>query len=104
MVGLVQYPDTIRITREGSSVMDDNGDWITNDGETLEFICRFVPNGSGKSIRLADGTDYVYGYKIAFPLGTTDIRVRDNYERVGTDYKGNILQFEIGQLHSVAWV
>lgn len=105
MVGLVQYPDTIRITREGSSVQDPNtGDWITTDGETLEFACRFVPNGSGKSIRLSDGTDYVYGYKIAFPFGTTDVRVRDNYERVGTDYKGNILQFEIGQLHSVAWV
>lgn len=101
---VIQYPDTIVITREGSSVMDDNGDWITTDGETLEFACRFVPNGSGKSIRLADGTDYVYGYKIAFPFGTNDIRVRDNYERLGTDYNGVILQFEIGQLHSVAWV
>lgn len=102
---VVQYPDKIRITREGGSVQDpDTGDWITTDGETLEFECRFVPNGAGKNIRLADGTDYVYGYKIAFPFGTTDIRVKDNYERVGTDYAGVILQFEIGQLHSVAWV
>lgn len=104
---VVQYPDKIIITRKsgGDSYQDKNLNWVINDViEIIELDCRFVPNGSGKQIKLADGSDYTYGYRIAFPIGTTNIQVMDDYERVGTSYKGIIQQFEIGQLHSVAWV
>lgn len=98
-----QYPDTIIITRSiGGSIQDEDGNWTTTPDEVLEFKCRFVPNGAGKAVTLQDGTNYTYSYKVAFPLGTTDIRVHDKYTRKGID--GTIKQFEVGQLHSVAWV
>lgn len=99
---VVQYPDTIVITREGGSVQDENGNWITTDGETLEFECRFVPNGSGKSVSLMDGTNYTYHYQVAFPKGTTNVKPQDIYKR--GDEEGIIKRFEIGQLHSIAWI
>lgn len=99
---VIQYPDTIVITREGSSSLDGNGNWITTPSETITLKCRFVPNRQSQSIALADGTNYTYHYQVAFPLGTTNVRPHDNYER-GNE-KGIIQRFEIGQLHSVAWI
>lgn len=97
-----QYPDTIVITRNGSSVMDDNGNWITTPNEVIELQCRFVPNLQARKVATADGTDYTYHYQIAFPLGTTNVRPHDNYAR-GNE-TGIIMRFEVGQLHSIAWV
>lgn len=99
---VVQYPDTIVITREGSSSQNENGDWITTNGETITLKCRFVPNLQARSVALADGTNYVYHYQVAFPKGTTNVRPHDNYAR-GNE-KGIIQRFEVGQLHSVAWI
>lgn len=97
-----QYPDTIVITREGESVMDNDGNWITSPSETITLKCRFVPNLQASKISLPDGVEFVYHYQIAFPKGTTNIRPQDVYAR--GDEKGIIQRFEIGQLHSVAWV
>lgn len=99
---VVQYPDTIVITREGSSVQDENGNWITTDGETITLKCRFVPNLQVRTVTLMDGTNYVYHYQVAFPKGTTNVKPQDVYKRA--DEEGIIKRFEIGQLHSVAWI
>lgn len=99
---IVQYPDEIVITREGNSYRDDNGNWVTTPSEVITLMCRFVPNGAGKTIKLPDGTDYVFNYRIAFPYGTTNVRPQDIYQR-GSE-EGVIKRFEVGQLHSVAWV
>ena len=99
---VIQYPDTIVITREGSSEMDENGNWITTEGETITLKCRFVPNLQARTIKTMDGQDFSYHYQIAFPKGTVNVRARDNYAR-GNE-TGVIVRFEIGQLHSVAWV
>lgn len=99
---VVQYPDTIVIVREGSSVLDENGNWITTDGETITLECRFVPNLQVRTVTLMDGTNYVYHYQVAFPKGTTNVKPQDIYKR--GDEEGIIKRFEIGQLHSVAWI
>lgn len=99
---VVQYPDTIVITRNGGSTQDADGNWIETQGETITLKCRFVPNGSGKQIKVADGSNFTYGYRIAFPFGTTNVREMDTFKR--GDEVGTIMRFEIGQLHSVAWV
>lgn len=101
---VVQYPDTIVITREGSSVQDENGNWITTDGETITLECRFVPNGAGKSVSLMDGTNYVYHYQVAFPKGTDGILEQDEFLYVETGEEGVIKRFKKGQLHSIAWI
>lgn len=97
-----QYPDTIVITRAGGSVQDENGNWITTESEVITLRCRFVPNGSGKSVSLMDGTNYIYHYQVAFPKGTTNVRQQDIYKR--GDEEGVIKRFEPGQLHSIAWI
>lgn len=99
---VIQYPDTIVITREGGSTQDADGNWITTEGETIILKCRFVPNRQSQTVKTADGQDFIYHYQIAFPVGTTNIKVRDTFTR--NDISGIILQFEVGQLHSVAWV
>lgn len=99
---VVQYPDEIVITRAGGSVQDENGNWVTTPSEEITIPCRFVPNGAGKSVALADGTNYVFTYRIAFPVGTENVKEQDVYTR-GSE-TGIIKRFEIGQLHSVAWV
>lgn len=99
---VVQYPDTIVITREGSSVQDENGNWITTDGETITLKCRFVPNLQVRTVTLMDGTNYTYHYQVAFPKGTTNVKPQDIYKR--GDEEGIIKRFEVGQLHSIAWI
>lgn len=97
-----QYPDEIVITRAGESIQDENGNWITTESEVITLRCRFVPNGSGKSVSLMDGTNYIYHYQVAFPKGTTNVRQQDIYKR--GDEEGVIKRFEPGQLHSIAWI
>lgn len=97
-----QYPDTIVITRAGESVQDENGNWITTDGEVITLKCRFVPNLQARTIKTMDGQEFTYHYQVAFPRGTTNVRPRDIYTR-GNE-QGVIVRFEVGQLHSVAWI
>lgn len=104
MVRPIQYPDTILIERFIQGYQDANGNWIEGTATTKEYKCRFVPNSKGRIIATADGGNYAFNYQIALPLGTTDIKVGDSFKRIGTDLEGTIMQFEIGQLHSVAWV
>lgn len=104
MVTPIQYIDTIVITRNGGSVQDNDGNWIETQSETLEFKCRFIPNGSGKSVSLIDGTNYIFAYRIAFPIGTNGILPQDKFTYVQTGEEGVIKRFKKGQLHSVAWV
>lgn len=93
---ITQYPDLITLTRE-TTTQDDNGNMITSKVE-ITHPCRFVPNSKGRIIATADGGNYTFSYQIAFPFGITDVKVGDVCE------KGTIMQFEIGQLHSVGWI
>lgn len=97
-----QYPDEIVITRAGGSVQDENGNWITTESEVITLRCRFVPNLQSRTVKTADGQDFTYHYQIAFPKGTVNVRARDIYER-GSE-QGVIVRFEVGQLHSIAWI
>lgn len=99
---VVQYPDTIVIVREGGSVQDENGNWVTTPSETITLKCRFVPNLQVRTVALMDGTNYTYHYQVAFPKGTTNVRPQDIYKR--GDEEGVIKRFEVGQLHSIAWI
>lgn len=104
MVIPIQYPDTILIERFTQGYQDDEGNWIEGTATTKEYKCRFVPNSKGRIIATADGGNYAFNYQIALPFGTTDIKVGDTFKRAGTDLEGIIMQFEVGQLHSLAWV
>lgn len=104
MVRPIQYPDTILIERFTQGYQDNEGNWIEGVSITQEHKCRFVPNSKGRIIATADGGNYAFNYQIALPLSTTDIKVGDTFKRAGTDLEGIIMQFEVGQLHSLAWV
>lgn len=104
MVRPIQYPDTILIERFTQGYQDNEGNWIEGVKETKEYKCRFVPNSKGRIIATADGGNYAFNYQIALPLGANDIKVGDTFKRIGTDLEGTIMQFEAGQLHSLAWV
>lgn len=102
MVRVKQYPDTLYITRVTDGYQDAEGNWIDGFKEYLEFPCRFFPNTKGNIISTENGGNYYFRYQIALPKGTENIKVGDTYKR--GDKEGVIAQFEIGQLHSLAWV
>lgn len=93
---ITQYPDTITLKRV-TLEQDDNGN-MQEETKEITHKCRFVPNSKGHVISTADGGNYVFSYRVAFPFGVTDVQVGDICE------KGIITQFEVGQLHSVAWI
>lgn len=96
-----QYPDEIKIVNIIGGGQDENGDFIPPTQTTEYLKCRFVP--SGQSIKaLFDGKEYVVSYKIAFPLGSKPLIIGQKVFR--GDWELTVLNYEVGQLHSVAWV
>lgn len=106
---VIQYPDTIKLTILTESTYDPiTGKWSEPIEEVAEFNCRFVHSG-GKLLKLQDGSELSYNYKVAIPFGVIEnIPSLTNF--IGTDksgveiMKGQTIMFHIGQLHSVLWV
>lgn len=106
---VIQYPDTIKLTIITESIYDPiTGKWSDPIEEVVIIPCRFVPSG-GKLLKLQDGSELSYNYKVAIPFGAIEnIPSLTNF--VGTDksgvqiMQGQAIMFHIGQLHSVLWV
>lgn len=101
MVIPVQYPDVLKLIALSGGGQDEDGNWTEPTETEINLQCRFVPNGQGIKA-LFDGIEYIVKYKIAFPLGTQPLKIGDKIYRGESEFI--VLNFEQGQLHSVAWV
>ena len=104
-----QYPDTIKLTIITESIYDPiTGKWSDSIEEIFEFNCRFVPSG-GKLIKLQDGSELAYNYKVAIPKGSIDnIPSLTNFtgiDELGVEImQGQTIMYQNGFYHSVLWV
>jgi len=104
---VVQYPHTITATIVTESHQDNNGNWVPGGSTNRVITGRAEPNGSGRMVQLADGSQIVYNWVIYMPKGTTplpdgaEIVVTWNTQAVG---RGKVLRFSQGQLNSRLWL
>lgn len=90
-----QYPDTLTYTApEG----------------VVSLKCRFVPNLRNATIRRpTDGTEVVFTFNIAFPLGSPSMpsgAIIDGVDKDGYTLVDQqpLIQWHSGQLHNRGWV
>lgn len=109
MVRVIQYPDLIIIKNSNEPIYNpETGEWDEPILKDLELKCRFIPN-TNKSVRLQDGTEFVYSYVVAIPFNP-NLNIEDDLEFIGHDKsgieiaRGRTKMFHIGQLHSKLWV
>lgn len=104
---ITQYPHTVTFTFATGSVQDANGNWVAGGTETKAITGRAEPNGGGRLVQLADGSQVVYSWTVYMPKGTppvpdgTQVDVTWNGAFVG---KGKSLRFSQGQLNSRLWL
>lgn len=88
---------------------EENGGWTNGEpGEETELRCRAVPNGSGKQVQNKDGIATEYAFDLAFPHGIPEIPADTIITVIGLNdvilFKGRLIRFQKGQLHSRGWV
>lgn len=104
-----QYPDTIKLTIITESIYDPiTGNWSDPIEEVVIIPCRFVPSG-GKLLKLQDGSELAYNYKVAIPKGSiTNIPSLTNFigfDELGVEImRGQTIMYHNGFYHSVLWV
>lgn len=86
-----QYPDILEVV-----------------GTDRKYSCRFRPAKGSRFVRTMDGSDIIAKFEIAFPEGTDDLQegmIITGHDRsgkiIGGAYEVQLLNFHIGQLHSV---
>ena len=101
------YTDTLSTT----STQDANGNWIPGTPVvTLLSRCREEAEPRAREIQAADGKFYAYSSIIQLPKGTPVIAegIEVYVKTLSTDtrvrIRGQVLKFDIGQLHSRIWV
>lgn len=102
-----QYPYILQVQSGEKPVQDENGNWV--GGQTTWInLCRCRDeNGSGKPLKMADGTSVVYSFLIQMPNGVealkagTLVRVVDGSQ---IREQGAVLYSRKDQLHSRAWI
>jgi hypothetical protein len=107
-----QYPHFLFIVNKFDSVQDSEGNF-TNDGYCVKMhaVCREETNGKGATVNGTDGRAMVYAAKIFMPPTTpritegTEIFISQTNDKNGiVRIKGQVLKFDVGQLHCRIWV
>jgi len=107
-----QYPHFLFVKVATSSTQDGEGNWTNPSvGWLFHSVCREQPNGKGFTVNGTDGKAFIFASTIHLPL--TALRIKEGVEVLisesndATGYcriKGQVLKFEVGQLHNRLWV
>ena len=105
-----QYPHHLFAVDSGESVQDENGNWVDAPGGYVYVgACREESDGRGTLVA-AGGTFHRFSSLIQLPRGSakvetgTSVMVSDNSDGSGERIRGEVLKFDVGQLHSRLWV
>jgi hypothetical protein len=102
-----QYPHIMKVHIPATGGYDEDSGEYTEapEYEYREVQCRAIPNGAGKKVDKVDGTQIVYEYDVAFPMGTDGIPNGVAIE-VPSVFQGKkeLIRFHKGQLHSRGWI
>lgn len=109
---ITQYPHFLFVKSVTESVKDENGNWSdASEQWVLHSMCREQSNGKGRMINGADGKAILFASVVHMPLETvkiiegTEIKVgnSEDPEAIGR-ITGQVLKFDVGQLHCRLWV
>lgn len=106
-----QYPHFLFVITEEEAHQDDEGNWIGNS-ESVDFyaVCREETDGRGQEVQTAGGVFRQFSSTIFLPKGTKKIEegktIFVSNDLSGSDIriKGQVLKFDVGQLHSRLWL
>jgi hypothetical protein len=107
-----QYPHFLFMKKVAESTQDDSGNWSTeSESWVLHSICREQTNGKGSLVNGQDGKAIVFSSLIHLPLTAirlsegTEVLVSETDISTGTTrIKGQILKYDVGQLHNRLWL
>lgn len=107
-----QYPHFLFVKQVTESTQDVSGNWSTaTESWVLHSICREQTNGKGSIVNGQDGKAIVFSSLIHLPLTAirlsegTEVLVSETDLSTGTTIiKGQILKFDVGQLHNRLWL
>lgn len=104
---VTQYPHDLTATVMAPATRDDAGNYVPGATTILTGKCRVEPNGSGRYIVAADGTQVFFSWMVYMPKNATDIPV--GAQVVVTDNgnakaSGTVKQYSKGQLNARVWL
>ncbi len=98
-----QYPHTITVSWKPKATQDENGNWITPEGDSVfESVCRAEPNGKGQILRGTDGSEIYFAYTVYMPK--TSVIIPKDAKVVIGEITGKVKRHENGQLNSRLWL
>jgi hypothetical protein len=107
-----QYSHFLFVKQVTESTQDESGNWSTaSESWVLHSVCREQSNGKGSVINSQDGKAIVFASVIHLPL--TASRLKENTEVLVSEtsssdglvrIKGQVLKYDVGQLHHRLWV
>lgn len=102
-----QYPDKVKITTDGESTQDANGNFVNGDENITEFSGRFEVNARSAFVIGNDGRRVEYKGMVYAPvsIGAVILGGSISVTRLdGTLITGKVEQFSRGQLNSRIWL
>lgn len=107
-----QYPHFLFVKQVTESTQDGSGNWSTaNESWVLHSFCREQSNGKGNVVNGQDGKAIVFASLIHLPNTAvrlkeeTEVLVSESSDISGvTRIKGQVLKFDVGQLHNRLWL
>ncbi len=108
---IIQYPHYLLVETTAETIQDENGNWVEVGGGIQFFaMCREETAGRGGEIQTGGGTFRTFHSLIQLPKGTTGLSAGTHVyvcnDKAGKDVRisGEILKFDVGQLHSRLWL
>ncbi|MDO4782991.1 MAG: hypothetical protein Q4A09_07245 [Capnocytophaga felis] len=106
-----QYPHFLFVITEEEAHQDDEGNWI-GSSESVDFyaVCREETDSRGQEVQTAGGVFRQFSSAIFLPKGTKKIDegktvfVANDLSGSDIRIKGQVLKFDVGQLHSRLWL
>lgn len=107
-----QYPHFLFVKIVTESTQDDSGNWSdATESWVLNSVCREQSNGKGSVVNGPDGKAIIFTSVIHLPLSAniliegTEVFVSETNSSLGiVRIKGQILKYNVGQLHNRLWV
>jgi hypothetical protein len=106
-----QYPHFLFVKVVHDSNQQADGSWSESTEQwVLHSSCREQSNGKGSLVNGPDGKAIVFASVVHLALGTekilegSEIAVSNNETASEFRIKGQVLKFDVGQLHCRLWV
>lgn len=103
----LQYPHRVVFLTVAASVMDENRNWTTTPGATLEYNGRAEPKSGNGEISGVDGRKIKYDWMVYMPLPVEMIKPISKIEVYDGEtllFSSEVKRFSIGRFNAKAWV